>query len=89
MTPKESVSEVFKSEMEAADSMRDLLTENNEDEIVEATFDQAEELLEKVEDPNRMRVVFATSLQIAEAIGSQELAEFGAKGLERLKDGGD
>lgn len=88
MSVEETVEDVFRSELEAADQMRDLLVENNEDEIEVATFETAEKLLENASDPNRVRVVFATSVQIAQAIGSQELAEFGASGLEKFNDDG-
>lgn len=87
MTAEDKITELFKTELEAADTMRDMLVENDEATIEDETFSKADELIGKMEDENRIRVVFATCVQVAQAIGSQELAEFGAKGLEKLKDG--
>ncbi len=87
MTAEDKITELFRTELEAADTMRDMLVENDEGVVEEAAFSKADELLDKMEDENRIRVVFATCIQIAQAIGSQELAEFGAKGLEKLNDG--
>lgn len=86
MTLEDDIREVFKAEIEAADSMKDVMMDNDESEIEEKTIEEAEGLLENVETLNRTRVVFATTLQIGQAIGSEELAEYGARGLEELND---
>jgi len=91
MTDKveEDVRAVFKSDMETADLMYDLIEEHDVEDIGDASLDVVEDLVQKVEHPRRLSTLFATCYQIGQSTGNEEMVKFAQQHLEQINGGGD
>lgn len=83
---KESVRDVFKSDMKTAELMKELVEEHNLEDVSDLSVEVVNEMYDKIEEPHREKALFATCFQIGNAIGSQQLAQFAAEQLERWEE---
>lgn len=78
--------EYLRHELKSADRMKKIVEENSVDEVNQAMSDVADELLVKIEDPEREKVIYAVLARLGKAMGSQSMFEFGAGRLESMEE---
>lgn len=79
---KQRVEEVFKEDMKTAEKMDALIDNHDREDISEASIEVAEEILGKIQDPDREKYVYATLFQVGKSVGNEQLVEYAAEKLE-------
>lgn len=71
---EELVREVFRTDMKTAENMNELAQNHNPNDIAEASVDTVEDLVSKIQDPEREKYVYATLFQVGQAIENEQLS---------------
>lgn len=80
---QELTRDVFKSDMQTAMQMRELVENHDPNEISQSSVDVIEEMVVKIEDPMKEKCLYATCFQIAQSLENRELAQFASDQLEK------
>lgn len=87
--PDEAVelfSNYVKNEMEASESMEDLVDRHDMDEIESAAAEVYSHLTEEVDDKRRLKTLFVILARVGDTIGSDMMVRRGKEELQKLTE---
>lgn len=79
---KDEMEEVFRTDMKTQERMTKVARASDPGEMAQAGLEVAEEMVGKVDDPQRKKYMWTTLLQIGKVSGSEEVAQAAAQRLE-------
>lgn len=77
--------EVFRMELKSSEEMDEIMNMASTGEINEAMSNVVEDLIKKIEDPERKLKVFILCYRFGQTLESQEMEQFGQERIEQWK----
>lgn len=80
---QDKVESLFETDMKTQETMKNILDEEDPDDVKEAAIGVSESIVSNIENPDLERYAWTTLTNLGSAIGSDELMVHAASNLER------
>jgi hypothetical protein len=84
---QEKCDDILEYEFRAHEMIDDVINNYGKDNVESCMLNSVEELLSKVEDPERVMACYVLAYQLGRAIESEMLIEYANEGVEQFKRG--
>lgn len=86
MSLEDNVRTVLRNELEASETIEDIVNNNDWEEIDRQFIETCGELVNRADDPKRKKMLLIVTLRVGEAIQSDDVIAFSKKHLEEWKE---